>query len=574
MKTRSPSPKKALPKKISETVAHSKLKTRLGRIFAAADLKFDQEIALNFTGQRDSKGHLIDERSMDFAAFGRVKGRAFLLVFECKSGARLKEMKPHKEISSWQGDTQKLLKPGVRVISSDKNAIKARDLQALTDIRICYILGGDLEPSKYRSLESTFKSGGLYTWNRNALAYYERTAHALQKAVQFQILRELDLSIESNIIYSEPAIRVQQRGMAFYVFAAQPSVLLKIAYVYRRASGQPQAYQRILSKDRIDRISEFLRVRDALLPNAIIIAFDNDPDVQKHVSFSGGKLSFSGKYCSAWIIDGQHRVYGFVGTPLGRLETDPSAGTFELPVVAFKSLDAVMQNRTFVSINYNQKKIDPTLLCDLATAVPDLRSELTWPSMLVAHLNSVAPLLNKVKISELDERRPITISSFARYGLLEGLLGYDRRARVYSGPLNAYSPFIPRASVKNRRNREALTRQAELLARFFSGVEHNTKDSQPRRDPWQNTRDYSLLGATGINALLLTLARIMEKYPNAGMDFNTYLRPLRSVDFHRGFVAKQGGGWKGFRKLANVILRKLNVTHGDSLRLFGKKDKK
>ena len=70
----------------------------------------------------------------------------------------------------------------------------------------------------------------------------------------------------------------------------------------------------------------------------------------------------------------------------------------------------------------------------------------------------------------------------------------------------------------------------------------------------------------------------MEKYHHVEADIHkdlpTYLKPLSNVNFKREFVAKQGGGWKGFRNLANIILTRINVDHSDSLRLFGEKDKK
>jgi hypothetical protein len=43
--------------------------------------------------------------------------------------------------------------------------------------------------------------------------------------------------------------------------------------------------------------------------------------------------------------------------------------------------------------------------------------------------------------------------------------------------------------------------------------------------------------------------------------------------FTSKFVAEQGGGWKGFRSLANIMIRKINAANHDSLRLFGEKEK-
>ena len=70
------------------------------------------------------------------------------------------------------------------------------------------------------------------------------------------------------------------------------------------------------------------------------------------------------------------------------------------------------------------------------------------------------------------------------------------------------------------------------------------------------------------------LSRILECYPQANVDFDKYLKPLETIIFKKKYVASKGGGWKGFRELANVMLKKLKRKHrNDSLRLFGEKEK-
>lgn len=577
----SPKPKRAstsrvTTKKVQETDEHAKLKVVLKEIVRACGFKFDTEVALNFTGNRDENRNPVDERSMDVVAYGTGKGKSFLIVFECKGGSDIKGIQ--SKISAWEADILKIKNGKTKVISSEANEIREGDLSQVDDVQICYVFGKSIEQERFNQIASLLNQRGFHAWDNNAMTYYKKTAETIGKAAKYQILKEFNVNLESSEICSGEAIRIKQGRLEMFVFGAKPSVLLKVGYVYRRASGKPSAYQRIVNRDRIKKISEFLSSPNALLPNAIIIAFDADPDIQKDISYNDGKLYFPKKYCSAWIIDGQHRVYGFLNTRFERIDEDDSEQDFKLPVVAFKNLDSLFQNRTFVSINYNQKKIDPTLLCDLAMDLPDLQNELTWPSRLVRELNRIDPLKNRVKISELDAGKPITVSSFARYGLLEGLLGFDKKNRSYNGVLNTYAPIRPKALLTNSDNQASFKKQTELLRRYFDAVEQNTRWSDEKKDPWRNTKKCSLLKATGINALLLVLSRIMEKYPRLEADIQEslpkYLRPLRKVNFAKEFVAKQGGGWKGFRKLANVILRKLNAAHGGSLRLFGKKEKK
>lgn len=561
-----------MSRQTSETIEHKKLKEAVKDIAKICGFSFDTEIHLNLSGQQIGAEQYADEESMDVVMWGEIKGKKFMLVFECKGGRDLDNI--NNELSLWDASLTKIKSNSAKVLSSEGGRIKDSDFKKLSEIRVCYVFGNNFDPARYLKISGVFKKRDYYSWDTHALDYYKKISSTVGKLMKYEIFKEFGMNLEFTGTWSEKAIEIKQGDIEMYIFGAYPSVLLRAGYVSRRASGKPEAYQRILNKDRIDKISKFVTTRGALLPNAIIIAFDNEKDVQDKINFTGGYLNFPQAYCSAWIIDGQHRVFGFANTKFEDIYPAEPSEEFKLPVVAFKSLDAVLQNRTFVSINYHQKKIDPTLLCDLATSVPDIQNELTWPSLLVIELNKVAPLKNKVKISELDKKRYISLSSFARYGLLEGLLGYEKKSQQYRGILNTYSPFNNKALLKNKTNQAAFKKQADLLRRYFEGVEHNTKKKDTTKDPWTNAKKYSLLKPAGINALLLALSRIMEKYPQANIDFKNYLKPLKNQSFKRDYVARQGGGWKGFRGLANVMLRKLNQKHKkDFLRLFGKRDK-
>jgi len=556
------------PKAVHETPEHARLKAVLKDIAVSSGIKVDTEVELNFTGNRDP------ECSIDVAMFDSTEGAPCLLIFECKGGGDLPGL--HKMISAWEENIRKIQSGKLTVLSSDGKSLHKANIAGVANIRVCYVFGKDMNPEKFKTIARTLRRRHFYAWDNITLTYYIKTAHTIRQATKYQILREFELNPKPAGAHWEDAVQIRQDGLEMYLLGVTPSVLLKIGYVSRRASGRPSAYQRILSAERIDKVSEFLRSRGALLPNAIIIAFDDEPEVQKNLHFKDGQLHFPSRYCSAWIIDGQHRLYGFLNTK-HKVGKEDAKKQFKLPVVAFRSMNLLHQNRTFVSINYNQKKIDPNLLCDLATELPDLNNELTWPSLLVAELNELQPLKNKIKISELHHARPIKITSFAQYGLLEGLLGFDRKSRTYRGPLHTFSPFNPRALVKSSVNRESMRKQVGLLQRYFDAVHYNTSKPDEAKDPWRNKRKYSLLKPTGINALLLALSRLLEKFPRAEADMRkdlrTYLKPLKRVRFTRAYVANRGGGWKGFRSLANVVLIQLNKVHGDKLRLFGRKEK-
>lgn len=566
-------------KKIEETVEHARLKATVKDIIAASGLKVDTEAHLNFSNSRDEKGKLIDECSIDVAGYGTSDdGKMFMIIFECKGGGNFPE--PLKKISAWESNIDKIKKGKTNLISSDRRVIKKIDFDRFEEIRVCYVFGRNMAKTRYEQIASILMPRGFHVWDNNALTYYGKDAATIGKAIKNEILKEFRVGFELAGSFHEKAIKLKQGNLEMFMFGAKPSDLLKVGYVSRRASQRPEAYQRILNKDRMNKIKDFVSSTKPLLPNAIIIAFDGETEIQDRIQFDDKKseLSFPSVPCCAWIIDGQHRVFGFLNTKFDKGATSGSAPVFKLPVVAFKSLSLLLQNRAFVDINYHQKKIDPTLLCDLAATLPDLQNELTWPSLLAAELNKTGPLESKIRISELDRGKPISISSFARYGLLEGLLGYDNKSRSYNGALFAYSPFKKQRGINEPANKKALKDQVELLQRYFAAVATNTTKKNPKTDPWTNSKNYALVKATGINALLLVLARIMEKYPQVEKDMGkslpTYLKPMKTLTFTKKVVARQGGGWKGFRGLANMIIKRLNAENSDSLKPFGKKDKK
>lgn len=161
-----------------------------------------------------------------------------------------------------------------------------------------------------------------------------------------------------------------------------------------------------------------------------------------------------------------------------------------------------------------------------------------------------------------------------QYGLLEGLLGYKSKGG-YSGSLYKLAPFNQADPFDSAKNQAAFEEQASLLVRFLIAVQKNTHTADLDTNPWTNTSDFALLRPTGINACFLLLARILERHPAAGMDLIKYLEPLASVNFRKDPVAKMGGGWKGFRGLANAMIRKINKgkSKPKRLRLYGQKEK-
>src|SRR4029079_11504270 len=75
--------------------------------------------------------------------------------------------------------------------------------------------------------------------------------------------------------------------------------------------------------------------------------------------FAFGTLYLPNTFKSAWVIDGQHRLYGFAGTS--------RESSTQLPVLAFERLAPQDEARLFVDINNKQVKVPWNLLVDLTS---------------------------------------------------------------------------------------------------------------------------------------------------------------------------------------------------------------
>ena len=187
-------------------------------------------------------------------------------------------------------------------------------------------------------------------------------------------------------------------GYRSYTFAVSPEYLLKIAYVSHRARGKRSdiaSYQRMVSGSRLRRIARYISEPDSIFPTNIVINLDpgkkgSGAHFEKAKQEAGsegatfGWLSLRPTYKSAWIIDGQHRLFAYSG--------HAKASTSQLSVLAFEGLPGNMQQQLFIDINAEQKSVKRSLLQELYA---DLHRDSNDPGKLIQALISEA-------VQELD----------------------------------------------------------------------------------------------------------------------------------------------------------------------------
>jgi len=355
-------------------------------------------------------------------------------------------------------------------------------------------------PDKHRALGEH-----IHVITERELRYYAQVVEHLGRAARYQFLAEFlkDQSIPELTGKSVPAIKGKLGGRAFYCFATTPRHLLKISFVNHRSLNDPEGaptYQRLVSKSRLRDIGEFIKIGGYFPTNLLVnfvrqvrfdkVVHDDTSDVQF------GHLYLPDRYRSTWIIDGQHRLYGFS-------KIDDKFLDQNVIVVAFEMLPKVEEANLFVTINHEQKSVPKHLL-------DDLEGELKWGSevpserigaicaRLINYLNADLgePFHNRITQPGLPttNRTCLTIPAIKDALRRSGLVGRQllNNSHYELGPLCG------------RTDSETLDRARSALNEYFSVI-RNANLAE-----WESGRDGTLCTNVAVQAYVMLLASLIK----------------------------------------------------------------
>ena len=271
--------------------------------------------------------------------------------------------------------------------------------------------------------------------------YYVNMQKQIGLASRYQLLGALFGGQEIPELDNKiPAIKGKMGGHTYYSFSIEPEKLLKVGYVLHRNKANINmmpTYQRIIKRSRLKSVHEFIDNKKGYFPNSIIISIDSDKDLvfdrantQVKSSISDiGILHLPKRYRSAYIIDGQHRLYGYANS---EYKTKNS-----IPVVAFVDLAREEQVKLFMQINENQKAVSKNLRTTLnADLLWTSKNYLEQQKALRSRISIVlgesrnSSLFDKISIGE--DRRTITQEAFDKSLNQSSFLGKVSKNKIES----------------------------------------------------------------------------------------------------------------------------------------------
>ncbi|HMM54104.1 MAG TPA: DGQHR domain-containing protein [Candidatus Desulfobacillus sp.] len=237
------------------------------------------------------------------------------------------------------------------------------------------------------------------------LDYYEKLIAYLGPAAKYQFFADmLPGKTVPGLELRVPSVRTKMGQYYSYSFPISPEYLLKISYVSHRSKGKASdvhTYQRMLSKNRLNKIRQYIS-ESGIFPTNIVVNLDKKrltferikQETAKHEQEESGImgwLTIRPTYKSAWIIDGQHRLFAYSG--------HPRAKASHLSVLAFEGLPPSKQAQLFIDINAKQKSVKQSLLQELFA---ELHWEAEKPSVRVQAVISKA-----IQVLDADKDSPL-----------------------------------------------------------------------------------------------------------------------------------------------------------------------
>ncbi len=340
-----------------------------------------------------------------------------VLVIECKSTQTIQSGQFKKEIEAIAGQREGIIRQ-LRAEYGTRHKVKfvlATNNYTLSD-----------------GVKARLQEEQIFHVDEDIVGYYLSLADHLGAAAKYQLLGALFAGTKiPNLEPTVPALRGSMGGHTYYSFMIEPARLLKMAFVLHRNQANSElmpTYQRLIKKSRLKKVAEFVS-DGGFFPNSLVLNIETarrkgdlrfDLSGRSGAGAKPGSLHLPQTYRAAYVIDGQHRLYGYANSERGATDL--------VPVVAFIDLPQSEQVKLFMQINENQqavpKNLQNTLNADLLWESEDYTARAKALRLKIAQDlgdQKRSPLYGRVIVGENQRTaaRCITIEALGN-GLMRG----------------------------------------------------------------------------------------------------------------------------------------------------------
>lgn len=382
------------------------------------------------------------------------------------------------------------------------------------------------------------KDRGIIVVDKSLLEQWIPIVNTLGPGVKYQILEALAgarIQIEGGRkpfryrglrILAHPAESRNEEPRYVYIFGIDPDTLIKLAVVYRLKYMDPRGYQRDLKPGKLRLINEYLSDLSNIFPNSLLIAFDQEPGYK--VSWDGergaaddpvqaGWISIPRFYGIAEVIDGQHRLYGYIDFTedheFNKILTERRTRD-RIVVVAIPDPGEGERPGLYLAINSTQTKISTREIWALMGETRPT-TKMGFVSNIIRSLNSKGVLADEIEIPRVSRgHRSINIANLGK-GISDRHL-IDKVGDTFSWNL-WHGPRLPGPYPA-----EPDVRIVGQLNVFFRCI----RDAH--RKDWQSRTSF-LRSNNGVNVMLRVLVETLKYYRGRNLTQERINRLTRPV---------------------------------------------
>lgn len=421
-------------------------------------------------------------------------------------------------------------------------------------------------------------------WEPETLSYFNRMSQCIHYSARYEIFRFLRISndqlgfsgsaeskttIKAPIIYPEDTTGINN-GIRVVSFMMSAEKLLRTAYVLRKDSWEESMYlyQRLIEKDKIKKIRQFLANKGEAFYNNIIVAlpenvmFEEDAgniiSIDQIGDYQHCKLIIPDQMNSICVIDGQHRIFSHYEAPENeKYETKiaPLRKQLHMLVTGLifpKEMKPAerkqIQSEIFLEINDNTKKVAPNVLLHIEM-IKNPFSDLGLAKRVIEKLNKERTFLNRFELSSLDENK-IKVASIIKFALR-----YLVTTTPADGKSSLYEFWSGNKTAFMEKDEDALQDYiifcAKTIDMYFSTIKDTFKTE------WNN-EESKILSVISLNGFIIAFNRQLPKYGIRNYEFyNECLKKL-DIDFSKDAFPYTSSQYRKFS--AQILLQAFNFS--------------
>jgi DGQHR domain-containing protein len=362
-----------------------------------------------------------------------------------------------------------------------------------------------------RDLAISRKDPIVYVWNDQFFEYYNSLHTKIGVYSKYELQRELDITLnesEFSNLKNIPSLKINNdNGEFYYLTAMDPIDLLKITYVARRERGDQSFYQRMINENKLKKIAyQISKNKLSFWNNLILSALDDDgiefEEVNRTDNISFGKLTFNNALKSLWIVDGQHRLYGY-----GQVKEYSKLNHPKIPLSLIVNKNEREQGSIFMSINTNQTILSEDYKWDLYGVYrSDFKRNIS--ALTPKYLNDLPSIKGRVYIPSITPTRKKGLIGISKIGRT-----IYEQTKLFYGNLDSNKPnWVIKQKDDELKNSKRL---ADVLDDNLTLVGNN--------DLWL-LRFFTT--STGIQIYIILMSNYLIYYSSGTSDVGEYLKLL------------------------------------------------